>query len=138
MPLRVLSLLSLVLVLAPLLAEALPAANSSAAQVCGVGTVCAAAYSGNGHGCCPYDGAVCCPNRQTCCPAGFACEDKGTYLTTCTKAGQPSSAGLSVCKPGAADPPSTTLPNVLIIVRLRPPIALSSSPQCWQRSSPLC
>eukprot|EP01046_Picozoa_sp_COSAG06_P078791 COSAG06_NODE_26341_length_616_cov_8.108317_2_plen_77_part_01 len=33
-----------------------------APQVCLNGTVCAAAYSGNGHGCCPYDDAVCCPN----------------------------------------------------------------------------
>ena len=132
----------LVLSLLPLLAEALPAANSSAAQVCGVGTVCAAAYSGNGHGCCPYDGAVCCPNRQTCCPAGFACEDKGTYLTTCTKAGQPSSAGLSVCKPGAAEPPSTTLPNVLIIgdsvsIGYTPPVAMHMAKVAKVQHSPL-
>jgi hypothetical protein len=87
-----------------------------APMVCHTGTVCAAAYSGNRQGCCPYDEAVCCPNKQTCCPKGTTCNDSGTYLTQCVPAsGGQSSAGRSVCKPGAAGPPSTTLPNVLVI-----------------------
>jgi len=83
--------------------------------VCHVGTVCAAAYSGNGEGCCPYDNAVCCPNKQTCCPAGSTCKDSGTYGTTCVGAPANESVGLSVCKPGAAGAMSTTKKNVLII-----------------------
>ena len=87
-------------------------------QVCHVGTVCAASYSSNGDGCCPYTDAVCCPNKQTCCPRGTTCSDFGTYGTTCV--GAPvapvnQTVGLSVCKPGAAKPMSTTLPNVLIL-----------------------
>jgi hypothetical protein len=82
---------------------------------CFRGTSCAAHYSANGMGCCPLDNAVCCPNSQTCCPAGSTCADTGTYLTKCMKGGAEVEAGLSVCKPGAPNPMSTTLPNVLII-----------------------
>jgi hypothetical protein len=85
------------------------------AQVCNVGSVCAAAYSGNGEGCCPYTDAVCCPNKQTCCPKGTTCQDSGTYKTTCVGASANETVGLSVCKSGAAKPLSTTLKNVLII-----------------------
>lgn len=56
-------------------------AAAAPTQVCEVGTVCTAAYSGSGQGCCPYEGAVCCPNKQTCCPGGSTCNDTGTYLT---------------------------------------------------------
>ena len=84
-------------------------------QVCHVGSVCAAAYSSNREGCCPYENAVCCPNQQTCCPFGTTCEDDGSYATTCKGAPANQSVGLSVCKSGAAIPLSTTLPNVLII-----------------------
>jgi hypothetical protein len=82
---------------------------------CFRGTSCAAHYSSNRMGCCPYEGAVCCPNGQTCCPTGTTCSDSGTYLTTCMKGTAKVGAGLSVCKPGAAAPMSKTLPNVLII-----------------------
>jgi hypothetical protein len=34
-------------------------ARAAPTQVCEIGTVCAAAYSGSGQGCCPYEGAVC-------------------------------------------------------------------------------
>lgn len=84
-------------------------------QVCFVGTVCAAAYSGNGEGCCPYENATCCPNKQTCCPAGTTCQDTGGYNTVCVGARANETVGLSVCKSGAKNPFSTTLPNVLII-----------------------
>lgn len=104
--------------------------HEAPAMVCHSGTVCAAAYSGNGQGCCPYAHAVCCPNKQTCCPAGTSCNDTGTYLTQCVPtngAGQ-SSPGRSVCKPGAHLPLSTALPNVLIIgdsvsIGYTPPVA---------------
>eukprot|EP00656_Telonema_subtile_P018878 TRINITY_DN20254_c0_g1_i1.p1 TRINITY_DN20254_c0_g1~~TRINITY_DN20254_c0_g1_i1.p1 ORF type:complete len:269 (-),score=55.01 TRINITY_DN20254_c0_g1_i1:68-874(-) len=86
-----------------------------AAQVCHTGSVCAASYSVNRQGCCPYENAVCCPNKQTCCPAGSTCNDQGSYGTTCEGAAPNQTVGLSVCKPGAALPPSTTLKNVLII-----------------------
>ena len=47
------------------------AAAAAAGIVCHVGSPCAARYSGFGRqGCCPYENAVCCPNQQTCCPAG--------------------------------------------------------------------
>eukprot|EP01046_Picozoa_sp_COSAG06_P068677 COSAG06_NODE_18373_length_890_cov_5.055626_2_plen_149_part_01 len=70
-----------------------------APQVCLNGTVCAAAYSGNGHGCCPYDDAVCCPNSQTCCPKGSRCDDTGTYWSSCIGETGPQKTGLAVCKP---------------------------------------
>ena len=63
---------------------------------CFQGTSCAAHYSSNGRGCCPYEGAVCCPNGQTCCPGGTTCSDNGTYLTTCMKGTTKISQGLSV------------------------------------------
>ena len=84
-------------------------------QVCHIGTVCAAAYSSNGQGSCPYADAVCCPNKQTCCPKGTTCSDKGSYATTCVGAPANETTGLSVCKPGAANPLSTTKKNILII-----------------------
>ena len=84
-------------------------------QTCHVGTPCAAHYSASGMGCCPYDGAVCCPNQQTCCPAGSTCQDSGAYATTCVGAPASEAVGLSVCKPGAVLPLSTTKKNVLII-----------------------
>jgi hypothetical protein len=82
---------------------------------CFKGTSCAAHYSANRMGCCPLENAVCCSNGQTCCPAGTTCAESGTYLTKCMKGGAEVEAGLSVCKPGAPNPMSTTLPNVLII-----------------------
>jgi hypothetical protein len=85
-------------------------------QVCNVGTKCAAQYAVNQEGCCPYENAVCCANKQTCCPQGSTCSDSGTYATTCVGApAGPQSTGLSVCKAGAANPFSTTLPNVIIL-----------------------
>ena len=90
-------------------------------QVCHVGTVCNAAYSANGRGCCPYAHATCCANNQTCCPGGSVCQDTGDYGTACrAAAGRPplplsERVGKSVCKSGAALPPSKTLPNVLIV-----------------------
>jgi len=81
----------------------------------GRGTTCAALFSANGEGCCPYEEAVCCPNKQTCCPKGSSCRDSGTYGTVCEGAPPSQVTGVSVCKPGAALPFSTTLPNVLII-----------------------
>lgn len=76
-------------------------------------TCCGAAFSGNGMGCCPYPDAVCCSNHQSCCPAGFECKEDGPYYATCVKSGQ-SQAGLSVCKPGPALPPSSGL-NCLVL-----------------------
>lgn len=113
-------------------------------MACGRGsTVCTAAYSGNGHGCCPYDGAVCCPNEQTCCPAGTRCNDTGEYLTQCVPQGGSgaSTAGLSVCKPGAAAPPSKSLPNVLIIgdsvsIGYTPPVAAGMAEVALVQHSP--
>ena len=116
-------------------------------MVCGRGsTVCTAAYSGNGHGCCPFDGAVCCPNGQTCCPAGTSCNDTGKYLTQCipqgsTPPGASTTAGLSVCKPGAALPPSKSLPNVLIIgdsvsIGYTPPVAADMAKVALVQHSP--
>ena len=84
-------------------------------QVCNVGTVCNASYAVNGEGCCPYDNATCCPNKQTCCPSGTTCVDTGTYGSTCKGAASNETVGLSVCKSGAALPLSKTLPNVLIL-----------------------
>ncbi len=90
-------------------------------QVCHVGSVCNAAYSVNRRGCCPYANATCCANNQTCCPGGSVCVDTGMYSTTCRavdgRAPLPKGerTGKSVCKSGAALPPSKTLPNVLII-----------------------
>ena len=66
-------------------------------------------------GCCRYAEAVCCENKQTCCPRGSTCRDVGTYGTTCVGAPANQSIGLSVCKSGAAQPFSTQLPNVLIV-----------------------
>ena len=113
-------------------------------MVCGLGsTVCTAAYSGNGLGCCPYDGAVCCPNGQTCCPAGASCNDTGKYLTQCIPHGgtTPSTAGVSVCKPGAAVPASKSLPNVLIIgdsvsIGYTPPVAADMAKVALVQHSP--
>ena len=108
--------------------------------------MCTAAYSGNGLGCCPYDSAVCCPNGQTCCPAGSSCNDTGKYLTQCiphvsSPAGTPTTAGLSVCKPGAAAPPSVSLPNVLIIgdsvsIGYTPPVATDMAKLALVQHSP--
>ena len=98
-----------------LLSPAAVVAGPVPKQVCLTGTVCGAAYSGNGHGCCPYQDAVCCPNQQTCCPKGSSCNDTGTYATSCIGEVGPRKTGLAVCKPGAPLPPSKTLPNVLII-----------------------
>ena len=84
-------------------------------QVCDVGSVCNAKFSVSGYGCCPYENAVCCPNKQTCCPAGTTCQDTGSYGTVCAGAPANQTTGVSVCKPGAAEPFSKTLPNVLII-----------------------
>ena len=136
------------MVLLQLLSAALAAVAAHAApslgqaMVCHTGTVCAAAYSGNRQGCCPYDEAVCCPNKQTCCPAGTSCNDTGTYLTQCVpaKGGQPT-AGRSVCKPGAHLPPSTALPNVLIIgdsvsIGYTPPVAAHMAKVALVQHSP--
>jgi len=83
--------------------------------VCTAGTTCCpAAYADTGYGCCPYSNAVCCPNKQTCCEAGSTCVDDGAYLTTCT-AMSGNKTGLSVCKTGPITPPSTILPNVMIM-----------------------
>lgn len=84
-------------------------------HVCERGTVCAAGYAKDGEGCCPYENAVCCDNKQTCCPHGSTCETSGPYDTVCKGAPANESVGLSVCKAGAALPLSTSLPNVLII-----------------------
>lgn len=92
-----------------------PTPPGPSGQACNTGSVCAAAYSKNGEGCCPYENAVCCPNKQTCCPSGTTCEDSGTYNTVCKGAPVNQTVGLSVCKPGAALPLSSTLPNVLIV-----------------------
>ena len=46
-------------------------------HVCERGTVCAAGYAKDGEGCCPYENAVCCDNKQTCCPHGSTCETSG-------------------------------------------------------------
>ena len=116
-----------------------------AVQVCHTGTVCSAAYSGNRQGCCPYEGAICCPNNQTCCPAGSSCQDTGTYNTQCVPAaaaGGGGHPGLSVCKPGAALPPSKTLPNVLIIgdsvsIGYTPPVAQHMAGLALVQHSPL-
>ena len=60
-------------------------------------------------------------NNQTCCPSGSTCFDSGVYGTVCKPAPGASPLppderlGKSVCKSGAALPPSKTLPNVLII-----------------------
>jgi len=120
-------------------------------MVCGQGsTVCTATYSGNGRGCCPYDDAVCCPNGQTCCPSGTSCNDTGKYLTQCIPQGGSSSLGavpvtmtpgLSVCKPGAALPPSKSLPNVLIIgdsvsIGYTPPVAADMAKVALVQHSP--
>ena len=94
---------------------------SPAEQVCHVGTVCNAAYAVNKLGCCPYANATCCANNQACCPSGSTCFDSGVYGTVCKPAPGASPLppderlGKSVCKSGAALPPSKTLPNVLII-----------------------
>ena len=126
--------------LAAVVVDAAPSLEQ--AMVCHTGTVCAAAYSGNRQGCCPYDGAVCCPNQQTCCPAGTSCNDTGTYLTHCVPAkGGPSTPGRSVCKPGAHLPPSTTLPNVLIIgdsvsIGYTPPVAAHMAKVALVQHSP--
>lgn len=93
---------------------ALASRTKAAAQVCTTGTVCAAGYSVSGQGCCPMDNAVCCSNKQTCCPQGTTCAGSG-YLMTCQGAPPNQTASVSVCKPGAAMPMSTTLPNILII-----------------------
>ena len=86
-------------------------------QICFVGTVCNANYAVNKKGCCPYENAVCCPNNQTCCPSGSTCVDSGTYGTTCQGSSvlKNETIGLSVCKSGAAEIFSKTVPNVLII-----------------------
>jgi hypothetical protein len=112
-----------------------------APQVCLNGTVCAAAYSGNGHGCCPYDDAVCCPNSQTCCPKGSRCNDTGTYWSSCIGETGPQKTGLAVCKPGAPLPPSTALPNVLILgdsvsIGYTPPIAAHMAKLALVQHSP--
>jgi len=80
-----------------------------------VGTTCPASFSQDGFGCCPYQNAVCCANRFTCCPARTECKDLGFYQSICVDAVSNESAGLAVCKPGAALPFSTVKPNVLII-----------------------
>lgn len=77
-------------------------------------TCCASEYSGTGYGCCPYPNAVCCANNQTCCRSGSTCVLSGPYLTSCVSA-QGIETGISVCKPGPVTPPSTTVPNVLIM-----------------------
>jgi len=82
---------------------------------CPTGTTCCPAqYSGSGYGCCPYPNAVCCSNNQTCCEAGSTCVLSGAYLSTCVST-HGSKMGISVCKPGPVTPPSTTMPNVLIM-----------------------
>ena len=35
-----------------------------------------------GYGCCPVENALCCPDKQHCCPQGYACD---TDSGTCTK-----------------------------------------------------
>ena len=108
---------------------------------CFKGTSCEARYSANGRGCCPYEGAVCCPNGQTCCPSGTTCADSGTYLTTCMKGAAKVGPGLSVCKPGAPGAMSKTLPNVLIIgdsvsIGYTPPVAAHMAKVALVQHSP--
>ena len=77
--------------------------------------------------------AMCCPNRQTCCPAGTKCVDGVGVLTQCVSTAAvapvpPPTPGTSVCKPGAQQPLSTVLPNVLVMgdsvsIGYTPPLA---------------
>ena len=92
-----------------------PPPPSPGGQVCNIGTVCRANYAVNGEGCCPYENATCCANNQTCCPSGTTCMNTGVYQTTCQGAVPNETVGVSVCKAGAAQAFSTTLPNVLIV-----------------------
>ena len=89
-------------------------AHSSPTSVCSTGTVCAAKFSGNDQGCCPYADAVCCENAMTCCPSGSTCNVSG-WQSTCIGAPANQRVGQPVCKFGAPLPFSKTLPNVLII-----------------------
>lgn len=91
-----------------------PTPPLSPPQVCTVGTVCAAKFSVNGKGCCPYENAVCCNNSMTCCPAGSTCRVDG-WQSTCDGAPAALATGQPVCKTGAPLPFSKTLPNILVI-----------------------
>ena len=96
-------------------------------------TCCASQFSGSGVGCCPFEDAVCCANKLTCCPRGTRCEDtvqpgwpSWGAVTSCVPSVPGSSnntgastavntTGACVCKPGPKLPMSATVPNVLII-----------------------
>eukprot|EP00756_Hemistasia_phaeocysticola_P052559 Hpha_TRINITY_DN27811_c0_g1::TRINITY_DN27811_c0_g1_i1::g.194111::m.194111 len=104
-------LTALVVSLAPAASAAAPVPFQCRAS----DTQCDTQYSANGQGCCPMDGAVCCSNKQTCCPAGTKCVLDGTYLTTCVDSQGGNTTGLSLCKFGPYMPMSTTLKNVVFI-----------------------
>ena len=48
---------------------------------CSDNSTCCELASG-GYGCCPVENALCCPDKQHCCPQGYACD---TDSGTCTK-----------------------------------------------------
>jgi hypothetical protein len=47
--------------------------NCADGSQCNDGSTCCQLQSG-GYGCCPYVNAVCCSDKQSCCPNGYTCD----------------------------------------------------------------
>jgi len=99
-------------------------ANATGPTACdGESTCCRSPFSKTNAGCCPWKDAVCCPGNpwvSNCCPKGSKCVntgDDGRMVTTCVVdvAQNKTVPGKAVCKPGAEQELSTTLPNIIMI-----------------------
>lgn len=77
-------------------------------------TSCEAAFAVSGKGCCVFPNAVCCSNKQTCCPEGTDCT-KTERGTDCVSESGPAVKAKSVCKPGARHALSTFRKNVIVL-----------------------